>query len=144
MLSSIHALLGGLIIGLSAAVLLIFNGRIAGISGMLSSSINLKFKENIWRILFILGMLFGGFLFHYLFNLPVPTLVHDNLLLAAFSGLLVGIGTRLANGCTSGHGVCGISRLSTRSIVATLTFITAGVLTVFITRLLSRVNFGRL
>ncbi|MGK7952590.1 MAG: YeeE/YedE family protein [Xenococcaceae cyanobacterium] len=129
----IAALVGGVLIGLSATILLAFDGRIAGISGMVNGAIKFKPEEN-WRWLFIVGMLAGGFLYEYL--LPVaPTPVSSFAPTAMIvGGFLVGVGTRMGNGCTSGHGVCGLGRLSFRSLVAVITFMITAILTVFVTR----------
>jgi uncharacterized membrane protein YedE/YeeE len=125
------ALAGGCLIGLAAALLLVVNGRIAGISGILGGVFAPARGERSWRVFFIAGLLATG-VFAALF---VPSSIgappRSPLLLMA-AGLLVGVGTRLANGCTSGHGVCGIGRLSPRSLAATLTFIAAGMLVVHI------------
>lgn len=124
------AFLGGLLIGVSSIFLLLSNGRILGISGIVNGLFNAKDKQ--WRVFFLTGLILTGlFLFsrypdNFINSVPRS---YGVLFLA---GLLVGYGTTMANGCTSGHGVCGISRLSMRSIVATLTFISFGALTVFI------------
>lgn len=128
------ALLGGGLIGLAAAVLLLANGRIAGISGILGSLFTAKGSERAWRTLFLIGIL-GGALIYQLIGGDVASIqieASTPILIAA--GLLVGFGTRLGSGCTSGHGVCGISRLSVRSISATAVFMTTGAATVFIVR----------
>ena len=128
-------LFGGLLIGLSASLMLLLNGRVTGVSGILSGAIiNRKKQDTVWRWYFIAGMLLGGFLLAWLkpetFAGALPT-ANWTLVVA---GLLVGFGTSMASGCTSGHGVCGVSRLSPRSLVATLTFIMAGILAVMIFR----------
>lgn len=129
------ALFGGILIGLSALLLMFTLGRIAGISGiignLLSSS---KGGEKSWRIVFVLGLLLGALFFQWVFpqNLPFREVPNTALLIAA--GLLVGFGTHMGSGCTSGHGVCGIGRFSMRSIVATITFMLTAGLTVFIVR----------
>ena len=127
------ALVGGILIGISATVLLVFNGRIAGISGMLNGAIQFSAAES-WRWIFLLGMVMGGALYEYAIA-PVPTprssVVPIGMVLGGF---LVGFGTRMGNGCTSGHGVCGLGRLSGRSLAAVLTFLATGFGTVFVTR----------
>lgn len=129
----ITALLGGILIGLSATLLLMGNGRIAGISGMVNGAITFKPAE-AWRWLFLLGMVIGGGLYEYVFA-PQPTPVSSFTPLAMIiGGFLVGFGTRMGNGCTSGHGVCGLGRLSWRSLVAVLTFLSSGFITVFVVR----------
>jgi uncharacterized membrane protein YedE/YeeE len=123
-------LTGGVLLGLSAVWLLLSLGRIAGISGIAWGA--LAGPERGWRWLFLLGLLAGGLMTHNFIGQPVPAESTAPLWLIATSGLLVGLGTRMGGGCTSGHGVCGLGRRSTRSLVATLTFITLGVITVFI------------
>lgn len=131
--SVLNALYGGLLIGLAASLLILLNGRIAGISGILSGLLTPKQGNIAWRVVFLIGLILSPLLYGIFSPLPAIESTSDgNLLIIA--GLLVGFGTRLGNGCTSGHGVCGIARLSTRSIVATLTFILAGIITVFVMR----------
>ncbi len=128
-----HAAAGGVAIGLAAAMFVLLNGRIAGISGILGGLLRPARGDVAWRIAFLAGLL-GAPLVYALFTV-VPTLEIDagyGTLVAA--GLLVGVGTRYGSGCTSGHGVCGISRTSPRSLVATATFMLAGFLTVFVAR----------
>ena len=129
------SLAGGLLIGLSATLMLVFNGRVAGISGIYGSAITGS-DPAPWRWAFVGGLIAGGALM-----LPlVPelfTVAYDRTpWMVAVAGLLVGVGTRYGSGCTSGHGVCGMSRLSKRSIVATLTFVAAGAATVTLVRIL--------
>lgn len=128
------ALSGGILIGLAATLLLLFNGRIAGISGIMSGLINTSRTELFWRIAFLMGIVIGAFLFHQI----KPDFYHPRenfpLWLLACGGFLVGFGTRMGNGCTSGHAVCGIARFSIRSIAATLTFMASGFLTVYMIR----------
>lgn len=127
-----YGLLGGVLIGLSATLLLAFNGRIAGISGMVNGAITFAAAEG-WRWLFLLGLVSGGLIYEYILApQPTPTYPFAPATMVV-AGLLVGFGTRMGNGCTSGHGVCGLGRLSGRSLVAVLTFMTAGIVTVFIT-----------
>lgn len=128
-----YGLLGGGLIGLSATVLLAFNGRIAGISGMVNGAITWT-RAEAWRWLFLLGIVGGGLLYEYvLAPQPTPTYGFAPLTMVV-AGFLVGFGTRLGNGCTSGHGVCGLGRLSGRSLVAVISFMVAGFVTVWITR----------
>jgi uncharacterized protein len=129
----VTALGGGILIGVSATLLLAFNGRIAGISGIVNGAMNLANRE-LWRWLFLLGMLGGGALYEYaLASQPTP---HSTFTPWAMivGGFLVGFGTRMGNGCTSGHGVCGLGRLSGRSLVAVMTFLLTAILTVFVVR----------
>jgi|TARA_B110000285_G_scaffold173561_1_gene194500 hypothetical protein len=126
-------LLGGILIGISAALLLAFNGRIAGISGILYNLLfnPLSSSERGWRMAFLIGLIGGGYLM-----LPVEFELrqgYSSILLIA-SGLAVGIGTRIGNGCTSGHGVCGIGLMAGRSLVATVTFMATGIITVTVLR----------
>ena len=123
-------LIGGVLLGLSAMWLLLSLGRIAGFSGIAWGS--LAGPERAWRWLFLTGLLAGGLLTHNVIGQPVPAESAAPLWLIAASGLLVGLGTRMGGGCTSGHGVCGLGRRSPRSLVATATFMTLGVVTVFI------------
>lgn len=128
-----YGLLGGVLIGLSATLLLAFNGRIAGISGMVSGAIAFTTDE-AWRWLFLLGLVAGGLLYEYaLAPQATPTYPFAPVAMIV-AGLAVGFGTRLGNGCTSGHGVCGLGRLSGRSLVAVITFMSTGIATVFVTR----------
>lgn len=127
-------LLGGALIGLAASLVLLGNGRIAGISGIVGSLLTAG-REKGWQIAFLTGLLSAGAVLAWLSPssfAPPPRA----LWLLALAGLLVGFGTRIGNGCTSGHGVCGISRLSVRSLVATATFMGAAILTVLVLRLL--------
>ena len=130
----ITAMLGGALIGLSASVLLYFNGRVAGISGIAWNALRQSGFERSWRLIFILGLLAGAGMTIYFFdNAALPR--HDfpvwKLILA---GLLVGIGTHLGSGCTSGHGICGLARFSKRSFVAVMVFMTCGIITTSVIR----------
>ena len=124
---------GGLLIGIAAAMFVLLNGRIAGISGILGGLLQAGKGDKTWRILFLLGMMASPYLYQIASDLPAVTIEADTAQLI-IAGLLVGLGTRYASGCTSGHGVCGISSGSIRSIAATLTFMTAGIITVYLTR----------
>jgi uncharacterized membrane protein YedE/YeeE len=127
----INSLLGGIFIGLAATILLLANGRIMGISGILGDIILFKEKDQIsWRIIFVIGVLIGPFIYLMIFQDLKSEMVADRILLIQ-AGLLVGLGTSIGSGCTSGHGICGISRLSIRSIVATFIFVVSGVVTVY-------------
>lgn len=128
-------LLGGLIIGTAAAIFLLVNGRIMGASGILGGLVDGSGRSNAQeRLSFLVGLVGVPMLLALLFGFVPATAVTDNVAALVAAGLLVGIGTRLANGCTSGHGVCGISRLSLRGIVATAFYIGAGGLTVMLFR----------
>jgi uncharacterized membrane protein YedE/YeeE len=131
----IYPIAGGLLIGLAAALLLLLSGRIAGVSGMLAATLRVADKGPPWRqaAAFVLGLPMGALLVAATLRRP-EIIITSSVPLLITGGLLVGIGTRLGNGCTSGHGVCGMARLSPRSIAATLTFMAAGFLTVFLAR----------
>jgi uncharacterized membrane protein YedE/YeeE len=124
-----HALAGGALIGVGSATLLLLNGRIAGVSGILGNVIRATAGEQGWRIAFLIGLIVPALVF----GAGSPLLPGD-WRWAIASGMLVGIGTQLGSGCTSGHGVCGLANLSTRSLVATLMFMGAAVITVFLVR----------
>ncbi|WP_444931622.1 YeeE/YedE family protein [Microbulbifer sp. SSSA002] len=126
------ALAGGLLIGLASATLLAFNGRIAGISGIIGSLLNHR-RDTLWRLAFIGGLLMSPFAWKVFAVMPTIEIKADYPSLIT-AGLLVGLGTQMASGCTSGHGVCGLSRRSIRSLTATLIFMTAGFTTVFLIR----------
>lgn len=124
---------GGVLIGVAVAILLFFNGRIAGISGILGGLFNFKKHDTAWRLAFLAGLVFSASIWRLVADLPAIQL--DASLSTIFvAGILVGVGTSFASGCTSGHGVCGLSRISPRSLVATLIFMATGIVTVFIVR----------
>jgi len=129
----LSAAIGGALIGLAATLLMLFNGRIAGISGILAGAFEMKGDERWWRIAFIVGLLIGGLLYDASTG-HGQIWVTDNWGVLIGGGLLVGIGTRMGNGCTSGHGVCGMARLSQRSIAATITFMVVTFITVYVNR----------
>ncbi len=124
----INALIGGVVIGLAASIILLANGRIAGISGMLGQ-LTKGTKPQAESLLFILGLVGAPAIYGMFGKLPTIEL-SSNIYILIFGGVAVGIGTLMGNGCTSGHGICGNARLSKRSIVATATFILTGILTV--------------
>ncbi len=123
--------LGGAILGLGAALMLLGLGRIAGISGIFGGLLLRKAGDVAWRVAFVLGLVLGGALMFQLAPAMFSVSIERSLLTIVMAGLFVGFGTRMGNGCTSGHGVCGISRLSPRSMIATATFMVTGALTVF-------------
>ena len=126
---------GGLLIGTSATLLLLGNGRIAGISGIVNGAVTFKSSES-WRWTFLVGMIAGAALYEFILA-PQPTPVSTFSPWAMIAGgFLVGVGTRMGNGCTSGHGVCGLGRLSGRSLAAVVTFLSVAILTVWIMGLL--------
>ena len=130
------SLTGGIILGLASAVFILVNGRILGISGILGGLLTPKLGDTSWRVAFLLGMLAAPTVFHAVVPaqyITAPRIDATEWMVIA-AGLLVGIGTRYASGCTSGHGVCGLSRLSPRSLVATLSFMGAGFVMVYVMR----------
>ncbi|WP_300759729.1 YeeE/YedE family protein [Janthinobacterium sp.] len=127
------SLAGGLLIGLAAAVLILFNGRIAGISGIVGGLLSPRKGDSGWRIAFLAGLLLTPLLYQLRHALPEVDIEAGTPALV-IAGLLVGLGVRYGAGCTSGHGVCGLSRLSPRSLVATMCFMAAGFLTVYVLR----------
>jgi hypothetical protein len=130
----LSALVGGALIGIAASLLLLANGRIAGISGILGSALRPVCPDRSWRLLFLLGLPLGALLAWALGGRgPAPEMAASAPVLV-LAGLLVGLGTQLGSGCTSGHGVCGLARRSKRSLVATLTFMFTGAVTVFMVR----------
>jgi hypothetical protein len=129
----LSALAGGVLVGVAAAWLLLENGRILGASGLLGGLIPPRAGDWPWRAEALLGLILAPFLARVLFQTPSPTIAAGPATLIV-AGLLVGFGTRLANGCTSGHGVCGLARLSPRSLAATVAFMAAGFATVFAVR----------
>ena len=133
------SLTGGIILGLASAIFILVNGRILGISGIMGGLMPPKVGDTFWRIAFLLGMFSAPTVFHAV--VPAQYITAPRIdatdLVVVIAGLLVGIGTRYASGCTSGHGVCGLSRLSPRSLVATASFMGAGFITVYVMRHLS-------
>lgn len=134
----LRGLLGGILIGFASLILLLFNGRVLGVSGIVSGILESPIGERGWRIAFALGVFIGGFIMvrqnpeMFAVSTGLPWIIYP------IAGFIVGIGTRLGNGCTSGHGVCGIGRGSLRSITATLVFITTAAITVGISRLVQQ------
>ncbi len=123
---------GGLLIGSAVALMLVLNGRVAGISGIVGGLLTLRVRENLWRLAFVAGLVLGALA--YVRAAGVSVAVVSSLPAILFGGLLVGFGTRLGSGCTSCHGLCGLARLSRRSVAATATFFSVAMLTVFVTR----------
>ena len=129
----LNPLLGGIVIGLATTMLLAFNGKIMGVSGILRRVVLGQFtNENIWRYAFLFGLLLGAVIMLNFFSHYFHYQLDFSYLEAVIAGLLVGFSTQMANGCTSGHGVCGLPRFSIRSIAATLIFMFAGIITVLI------------
>ncbi|MCX8791894.1 YeeE/YedE family protein [Vibrio parahaemolyticus] len=127
-----ESLFGGILLGISATILLLVNGKIAGISGIMNGIMSPKKGDYSWRLLFAVGMIAGGLISVLMLGVAAPSTANLSLGMVIAAGLLVGIGTRLGNGCTSGHGICGMGRLSKRSIVATCVFMAVAGLTVFV------------
>ena len=131
----LEAFIGGLIIGLSVVLFYVANGRIAGISGIINNSIFSKINR-LDNILFIIGLILGPILYKFIVNPNINFNISSSVPLLILAGLLVGAGTKIGSGCTSGHGICGISRLSKRSLVATFLFMISAIITVLISRLI--------
>jgi uncharacterized membrane protein YedE/YeeE len=130
----ISAAIGGALIGLAAVLLMVFNGRIAGVTGIMDGLVNPRTDDRLWRVAFIAGLIAAP-LATALVGYPVPMpLLPGSTVTIAVAGLLVGLGTRLGSGCTSGHGICGIARLSPRSITATIVFMLAAIVVVALMR----------
>ena len=129
----VSGLIGGLLIGLSTVLLILFNGRIAGISGIVGGLLVGKGSEIGWRAVFVVGLLLGAFVYVLATGVALPVEIQVSLPVLVVAGLLLGFGARLGSGCTSGHGICGIARFSKRSIVATLVFFATAIITVFLT-----------
>ena len=131
----ISALSGGLLIGLSVALFFILKGRLIGISGIASNFLVSK-DNRIENFLFLVGLILGPLIYNLISDKAINISISNSLILLIIAGAMVGFGTRLSNGCTSGHGISGISRFSLRSIIATITFMIVGILTVLITGIL--------
>jgi uncharacterized membrane protein YedE/YeeE len=131
-----EAIDGGVLIGVAATMMLLFNGRVTGISGILGGLLNPVSKDKSWRILFLLGLLVGGFFLRFFHPVSFVTVSNAWRIDYMIAGFFVGFGTLLGNGCTSGHGVCGISRFSFRSIISTIIFMLSGILSVVFFKLI--------
>ena len=131
----VSALTGGLLIGLSVALFFILNGRMIGVSGIASNFLISKDKKSE-NLLFLVGLILGPLIYTFILGREINILISNSLPLLTVGGILVGFGTKLSSGCTSGHGISGISRFSLRSIIATITFMIVGILTVLITNIL--------
>ena len=128
----VQPIVGGILIGLASIGLMLFNGRIAGVSGILKGVIRYEKGDYLWRVTFVAGMLITGLVMSFIY--PQFAVIEINRSLVAYgaSGLLIGLGAGLANGCTSGHGVCGVGRLSNRSVTVTMAFTISGIVAVWI------------
>ena len=127
----ITATLGGMIIGLAVVIFFLFNGRLVGISGIALNALTEK-DNKFDNLLFLLGLIIGPIIYSLFTSKGINIMISNSFILLIFAGLLVGIGTRVCGGCTSGHGISGIGRFSLRSIIATITFMIVGILTVLI------------
>ena len=128
------ALAGGILLGIAAALYVLINGRILGISGILGGLIGPKRTDWLWRASFVLGLLTAPLWGKYVFQMNATVVIDADYVMLIIAGLLVGFGARYGSGCTSGHGICGLSRLSPRSLLATLTFMGCGFLVVYLVR----------
>ncbi len=128
----VASLIGGILIGLSASAMLFFNGKIAGISGVVGGLLSPMKTDILWRAAFVVGLLTGGFMLRLFSSQAFEIGIVRSWGYFILAGLLIGFGSRLGNGCTSGHGVCGISRFSKRSVAATATFIATGAAVVYV------------
>jgi len=128
----INPIAGGIMIGIASAGLMFFNGRIAGISGIVKGFLRFEKGDFLWRAAFILGMILTGYLFQLIYPDFFLFEISRSLWAYGFAGLLIGLGTGLAKGCTSGHGVCGVARLSNRSVTITMSFTASGIIVVWI------------
>lgn len=128
------SLAGGALIGTSVSIMLLLNGRVTGISGIINGALSPAKGDTAWRFLFLFGLLLGGTVVKLVDPSAFSSEIESQIWLVALAGLLVGFGTVMGSGCTSGHGVCGVSRLSIRSIVATLVFMLAGIASVALIR----------
>lgn len=130
-----ESLFGGMLLGVSAALLMLFSGKVAGISGIIGGLLSRQKHETSWRVAFVLGMVASVYVVSP-YGFELPDVSNNNIFLVALAGFLVGVGTRLGNGCTSGHGIVGMGRFSKRSIVATCVFMTSAIVVVLIRNLL--------
>jgi len=131
----IPALIGGIVIGLAVVLFFYSTGRLAGVSGIANNVLN-KNTNRGTNLLFLIGLISGPIFYQLFISSDVPYLINNNIVILIIGGLLVGIGTQIGMGCTSGHGVCGISRFSVRSIIATISFIFSGVVVVYLMNML--------
>ncbi|MDC0859372.1 YeeE/YedE thiosulfate transporter family protein [Candidatus Pelagibacter sp.] len=131
----ITAFTGGLIIGLAVVIFFLLNGRLVGISGIASNALTSK-DNKLDNILFLIGLIIGPIIYSFFLNQSVNITISNSYIVMIFAGLLVGVGTRISGGCTSGHGISGIGRFSLRSIIATVSFMAVGIITVLINHLI--------
>lgn len=128
----ISAIIGGILIGIAAVILLLFNGKILGVSGIVSRAIFKPVLQSIWSWAFLLGLILGAAVYRFIFAGQLMIVIEASPPVLILAGLLVGFGTRLGSGCTSGHGICGIARFSKRSIAATGSFMLFGMMIVYL------------
>jgi len=133
----LYPLIGGSLIGIAVTLMLLFNGRVTGISGILAAALTRPTAEGLWRLTFVFGLLVGGLIIQMIHPDLFVNVSGRSASVVLIAGLLVGYGTVMGSGCTSGHGICGMSRLSIRSVLATMIFMLFGFLTVFVVRYLS-------
>ena len=131
----ISSFIGGLLIGIAVVIFFVSNGKLAGVSGIVNNVLT-KNQSRIINLLLLLGLILGPLTYMFFFKITLPFVMTSSLSIIIFGGLLVGIGTKIGSGCTSGHGVCGISRFSVRSILATILFMLSAIITVFIIKLI--------
>ena len=131
----ISAFIGGLLIGVAVVIFFISNGRLAGVSGIVNNTLTKNYNRGI-NLLFLFGLILGPLVYMFFFQTTIPLVMTSSIPIIIVGGLLVGIGTKIGSGCTSGHGVCGISRYSIRSILATILFILSAMITVYIFKLM--------
>ena len=127
--------IGGLLIGIAVVIFFVSNGKLAGVSGIVNNALT-KNQNRTINLLFLLGLILGPLTYMFFFKITLPFVMTSFVPIIIFGGLLVGIGTKIGSGCTSGHGVCGISRFSVRSILATILFMLSAIITVFIIKLI--------
>lgn len=130
--SPLTGAIGGILIGISSTMMMLFVGRITGISGIFGGVVTPRAGEFTWRMVFLAGLLVGGGILLFAYPPAFPTALPRSMPILIVAGLLVGFGTRMGSGCTSGHGVCGLARFSPRSLVSVLTFLSVGMITVFV------------
>ncbi|MDA0306385.1 MAG: YeeE/YedE family protein [Proteobacteria bacterium] len=130
----VASLLGGMLIGIAALVLLAFNGHIAGVTGVARGVLTPKQNDTLWRVVFLLGLVVGPFVFQAVSGETIVSTITSSTLTLVIGGLLVGFGTSMGNGCTSGHGICGLGRVSKRSLAATGAFMATAIVTVYMMR----------
>ncbi len=130
----INALFGGVLIGTAVSLMLLWNGRVTGISGIINGALSPVKGDTLWRVLFMGGLFLGGLVMGQLKPAVFTNTVNSEIWTTIVAGLLVGFGTIMGSGCTSGHGICGISRMSPRSLVATIVFMAAGIAAVYVFR----------